>query len=547
MVTLETSFSRLQSLIDKNISLESLEELLFELGFELDSANGDELKIDITPDRIDALSTYGLARIVNSYLGKPHTPLQVQKSNYEVLVDSSVSSVRPKTSCAVVTQLTITEDSLKDIIWLQEKLHDTLGKKRKKAAIGIYPLDKITFPITYCAKKPSQITFTPLEETKELSANEIIQNHPTGKEYGHLLENAKMYPLFVDSKHTILSMPPIINSEQAGRVTTDTNAVFIECSGFDEKTLDFLLTIIVSVFADMGGKVQSVKVGKRQTPVLEHRTISLTSKDVTATLGIELREKEIARLLEKMLYTVSVSKENITVHVPPFRNDIWHKIDVVDDVIRAYGINNVPRVVANVATEGKKLPENIFIESLTEQLVGFGLQEIRTLGVTDKINQFEKMCIKSQNHISLASTAERSINMLRCSIIPELLKCLSQNQNAQHPLNVFEIGDIILPDETFDVRSQNVPTLAVVFCSDTSTFTSVKQLLTTLFQRYAYDLTFKAYDHPSYIKGRCAQVFFKSKKIGVIGEFSTTVLQNWGLLYPAAGFEISLQTIFAHK
>ncbi len=540
MVTLDTTFSKLQSLLQTDITLDELEHILFELGFELDGVEGDEIKVDITPDRIDALSTYGLARILNAYKGEKYQLPKIHDSKYAVNVDKSVEDVRPKTVCAVIDNLNISEETLAEIIWLQEKLHDTIGKKRTKAAIGIYPLDKIQFPIKYCAKKPNDIIFTPLDETKDLNAIEILQKYSAGLAYGHLLEQKKTYPIFVDANNTILSMPPIINSEHAGRVTTDTSAVFIECSGFDEKILNYVLTLLVCAFSDMGGQIHSVKVNAYKTPALDSRQMSITQEDVLKILGVELSLNQIANLLEKMLYTTKIQKDSIHITIPPFRNDIWHIVDIVDDVVRAYGINEIPKVFPKVATQGHKLSENRFMENVTEQLIGFGLQEVRTLGVTDKADQFEKMNLKPQSHIALGSTAERSINMLRCQLLPELLKFILHNQNAQHPLNVFEIGDVVLPDKTHDVQSKNVPTLAVVLCSDTANFTSVKQLIVTLLQRFSCEITCKPMKHDSYIEGRCAQIQYKGKNIGIIGEFSLKVLQNWGFAYPVVGFEISL-------
>ena len=66
-----------------------------------------------------------------------------------------------------------------------------------------------------------------------MTALEILQYHPTGREYAHLLEGKKKFPIFVDSQGKILSMPPIINSHDTGKVTEQTRDVFIECSGFD--------------------------------------------------------------------------------------------------------------------------------------------------------------------------------------------------------------------------------------------------------------------------------------------------------------------------
>ncbi|MFT4312873.1 MAG: phenylalanine--tRNA ligase subunit beta [Candidatus Woesearchaeota archaeon] len=541
MVTLDTRFTRLQSFLHQECSLEELEHILFELGFELDDVQGDDIKIDITPDRLDALSTPGLARILNAYRGKKYTFEKPQSSQYHVHIDSSVKDVRPKTVCAVIKNVKFTEENLTELIWLQEKLHATIGKKREKAAIGVYPLDKIQFPIQYCAKKSADIRFQPLDGDGEMTAEDILLNHDTGRTYAHLLKDASKYPVFIDAKNNILSLPPIINSETVGRVTTSTTDVFVECSGFDETVLTYILNLVVLYLKDIGGDVYSVHVDNVEYLMQDMPKKIVENSYVTEKLGLSLTAKDIALLLEKMLYTVTVvNTTDVEVQIPPIRHDIWHKVDIVDDVLRAYGINNITPKVPHVATEGKKLPENQLMEELTQQLVGFGLQEIRTLGVTDKADQFEKMCIEPQNFVSLGSTAERSINMLRTSITPELLKCLSQNQNAQHPLHVFEVGDVILPEKKSDVLSKNVPTVSVVCCSDSTNFTQVKQILATLLARFNCEFECQPISHNSFIPGRCAKILVNGKDVGVIGEIHPKVLRNWNIGYPCASFELTV-------
>jgi len=242
---------------------ERMQERISMFGTPIDSADEENIQIEIFPNRPDLLSYQGFKRAFLAFLGKK-TGLKDYKVNppkkdYKVIVHSSVKDTRPYTACAIIHNLKLDSEKIKEIIEMQEKLHITIGRKRKKLAIGMYPLEKIKLPINFLALEPDKIRFTPLESEKEMSGIEILQKHPTGKEYAHLLAGKAKFPIFSDSENKILSMPPIINSQLTGRVTENTRDVFVECSGFDFDTLKKCLNIIVTALADMGGEIYKMK------------------------------------------------------------------------------------------------------------------------------------------------------------------------------------------------------------------------------------------------------------------------------------------------
>src|SRR3990167_6740585 len=201
---------------------EKMQNKIALFGTPVENVTSDEIQIEVFPNRPDMLSYQGFKRGFLAYLGKKtglkNYKLNSPEKDYIVKVDSSVSKIRPYTVCAVVKELKFDNEKIKEIIEIQEKIHFTLGRKRKKLAIGIYPLEKIKFPITYKALKPAEIRFVPLESEKEMNGLEILKNHPTGKEYAHLLKGMEKFPVFIDAKNKILSMPPIINSAETGRI-----------------------------------------------------------------------------------------------------------------------------------------------------------------------------------------------------------------------------------------------------------------------------------------------------------------------------------------
>jgi phenylalanyl-tRNA synthetase beta chain len=229
---------------------EKMQHKIAMFGTPLESITENELELEIFPNRPDLLSYAGFKRSFLSFLGKK-TGLKQYKINlpekdFLVKVDSSVKDIRPYTACAIVKGLKLDDEKIRELIDLQEKLHITIGRKRKKLAIGIYPLDKIKTPITYKALEPDKIKFTPLEMNREMSGLQILQRHPTGRDYAHLLAGKSKFPIFIDSNNQILSMPPIINSQLTGKISTSTKDVFVECSGFNMPILKKCLNIIIT-------------------------------------------------------------------------------------------------------------------------------------------------------------------------------------------------------------------------------------------------------------------------------------------------------------
>src|SRR3989338_6225627 len=243
MPTVTLNKAVVEKLVGKELPLDQLKDRIGMLGTDLESIEGNEIIVEIFPKRPDLLSEQGFARAFSSFIGVK-TGLRkyaIKESNQKVIIDSSVKGIRPYTACAIVKGLQFDEENLRQVIQIQEKLHVTYGRNRKKAAIGIYPMEKITFPITYKADLPQKIKFKPLEAHAEMTALEILEHHKAGKEYGHLLQGLAKYPIFVDAKGEILSMPPVINSDKTGRVTEETKDVFVECSGFDFEVLSTCL------------------------------------------------------------------------------------------------------------------------------------------------------------------------------------------------------------------------------------------------------------------------------------------------------------------
>jgi phenylalanyl-tRNA synthetase beta chain len=524
-----------------------LKERIAMLGTDLEELTKTEINVEIFPNRPDLLSEQGFARALASFAGKK-TGLRkytAKKSSYKMIIDDSVKNVRPYTACAVVKNLKFDEEKIEEIIKIQEKLHVTYGRNRKKVAIGIYPLDKITFPITFKADKPENIVFQPLEARSEMTASEILEKHPTGREYGHLLDGLKTYPFFIDANDEILSLPPVINSNTTGRIDESTKDVFIECSGFDHHVLSKALNMILTALADIGGELYEIEVVNKHTkktytmPELEPEEMKISLKYVNARLGLQLQEKDVKKCLEKM----GLGYSNGKALIPCYRADILDDVDLVEDIAIGYGFDNFVPEIPNVATVGEENELEKFKEKLRNILVGFGLYETKTYNIASSEMQTTLMRVEPEL-IMLANSLTKDYDCMRAWIIPSLLQVLKDNKHYEFPQNYFDIGRIFKADAKEETGIKENDRIAVALCGKDVDYTTVKQILDQIFNALDVKYSIAQAEHDSFIPGRVGRVSVMKKNVAYIGELHPEVLNNFEIEMPVSVFELNLTELF---
>ncbi|HVY01518.1 MAG TPA: phenylalanine--tRNA ligase subunit beta [Candidatus Nanoarchaeia archaeon] len=506
------------------------------LGIPLE-IHGNEVMIEVFPNRPDLLSLQGIVRTLKAFLGKDQGlteySIKPAERNYKVIIDNSVKEVRPYTACAIVKNLDLDSQSIKQIIDLQEKLHSTFGRNRKRCAIGIYPMEKISLPIKYAAMLPEEIKFLPLEAEKEMNGKEILEKHPVGKTYAHLLQEAKKYPVFIDSKKQILSMPPIINSELTGRVTEKTKEVFIECSGFSYEVVSQALAIVVTSLAEMGGKIYQMNLdysGKTiKSPLLESKTQKISLENVNKILGLNIDEKEISKLLPKMGY--NYKKGQVT--FPAWRTDIIHEIDVIEDVAIAYGYERLIPIVPQIPSISKQLESKKIENVLSSILTGLGLLEVSSFHL---IKEEETKKLK-EKPIELENS-KTEYKHLRQNLSSCLLRILADNKDNEYPQNIFEIGQVFKKNQNLVSEEKK---LAIALTP--GQFTQGKQIIESLFNQLGVQASLKDYENDLLISGRTGNILVNNESIGYIGEVHPETLKSWNIKLPVLLIEISLDKL----
>ncbi|MFT4303304.1 MAG: phenylalanine--tRNA ligase subunit beta [Candidatus Woesearchaeota archaeon] len=544
MPTVTLNKNVFEKLVGKKLPLDELKDRISMLGTDLESIEGDQINVEIFPNRPDMLSEQGFARAFSSFIGanKGLKKYNVLKSKESIIIDKSVSKVRPYTACAIVKNLKFDDEKIREVIQIQEKLHVSYGRNRKKVAIGVYPMEKITFPVTYFAEDPTKIKFLPLESKHEMTGLQILSQHPTGRDYGHLLEGFSKFPFFKDANNKILSMPPIINSHDVGKVSLETKDVFIECSGFDYDVLAKCLNMIVTALADMDGEIYSLNLKYPDkniiSPILEPEKIKLDTEYANKRLGLNLSQKQAISLLEKMGY----GWDGKNILVPCYRSDVLHQIDLVEDIAIAYGYENFKEVIPKVATVGSENNLSIFVKIISDLLIGLKFTELYTYNISS--SDIIKSKFDYDEPIMLSNSLSEGFDCVRNSIMCSLLDVLSKNKHNEYPQNIFDSGIVFTKSSSEETGILEELNLSVAICEDKTDFTKIKQVLDYIFSNLEIKYDLQEFNSNQFIDGRAGLIKINGKNIGIIGEMNPKILSNFSIDYPVASFELNISKLF---
>lgn len=545
MPTITIPYEELCNLIDREVSKDEIRDVLAVVKGELEMINEDELQVEIKDsNRMDLFSIEGIAHVLRGFFGveKGSKSYKHADPSVELFVDPEVQQIRPYIVAGIVRGVELSDDVVRRLMDFQEVIHRTHGQKRRRAAIGLYELDRIRHPIYYAMTSPDQNSYVPLGFEKEMTPREILEKHPKGKEFGHIIAGER-YPIIIDDKGDVLSIPPIINSERLGHVDKDTRNIFMEVTGTDFLTISNVLNVLSMTIYEHGNMIESVELvypdKTCRTPDLSQRELLLDPNYCNRLLGLSLGEREIVDLLAKARFDASISREKIKVRVPYFRSDILHQVDLIEEVGAMHGYDGMEAEIPETYTIGKADELEERSDELRNLLIGLGFQEIMTFVLTNPKNLFEKMRLKEREAAKIENPMLETYTCFRTWLIPSLMDFLSRNLHVEYPQRIFEVGDIvkIAPEEETGTRTERRAALA--WADSKLNFTQMKSVVEAVLNNLSVSYRLEESNHPSFIEGRCA-IIKGAEDFGIFGEIHPEVLENWGLSLPTLAFEMQV-------
>ncbi len=541
MPVVQLYLNRLQKLVGKKSNKNKILTQIPFLGLDIEEQTSEYLRVEYSPNRPDYATDFGIALGLQGLFGiKKGTPkLSIKKGNYSLKVDSSVKKVRPFVTAIVAKNGKLDDETIRQLITLQEDLHFGIGRRRKKTSIGIHDLDKVEFPIRYTTVAKSH-KFTPLDSSQERSISEILEKTDVGKQYGPILGNSSKVPIIIDAKENTISFPPIINSAQT-TVSTKTSNLLIEVTATDKNAAEDTLAVVATTLDAAGFSLYSVKISgaSNSTPLLKSRKITLNSDLVNSILGLNLSASAIASCIKKSRIDATPIKNKINCTIPRYRFDIFGPMDLVEEVALGYGIENLKPSLPPSISVGQKNDVTKAIDSLSLVMIGLGYTEAVNSSLVSNQIQNELTNRGNLDVIQVVESKSLEHTILRDAIMPGLLENLSKNVHEQYPQKLFETGIVFSKGNPI----QEDVHLAGISAHKDANFSEIKSIVQSLLKiGFNIDCETKTSSHQPFADGKNAYIVVDNKNVGILGEIDSKVVGNFKIRedVKVVGFEIKL-------
>ena len=542
MPVIELNLNRIKKIISGNVTKKRIVDTLPFLGLDIESQDGDKIRIEYSPNRPDYSTDFGIALGLEGLLG---IKKGIQKTNikkqgkFEIKVDPSVSKIRPFVTGVIARNGTIDDETIKQLMNMQEDLHFGIGRKRKKSSIGLHDLDRISFPLNYTTSTRGH-SFVPLNSESKHTIDQILSETEVGKNYGWILGDSKNVPIIVDSEGTTISFPPIINASVTA-VTTKTKNVLVEVTSLDKDAAEDMLSVVVAILQMAGFEIIQLTIsgGKNSTPRLNSRKIQYDTRLTEQILGLNISPSAMTSSLKKCRLDAIQKGTKIQCIIPRYRFDVFGPMDIVEEIALGYGIDNLTPKLSPSQKLGEKSLMTKKLEIVSKITVGFGFTEALNSSLTSKKILFDFLNRDSSQMISVIDSKSQEHTILRDTILPGLIENLSKNIHESYPQKLFEVGTVFSKAKPI----HEAINLAGVIAYKESNYSEMKSILQSILKTgFRIDSKTKTPKDnvTTFANGRHSDIFVGEKSVGTIGEINSDVLDNFKIRTSVVGFEIKL-------
>ncbi|MGC8505316.1 MAG: phenylalanine--tRNA ligase subunit beta [Thermoplasmata archaeon] len=537
MIRMSEKFARERFGQDFAVYLEKFSSVI---GFS-HNTEGGELRDELNPDRLDLASYYGLHRSIETFYAGRSQNNRIRWTGKKML--SAEKSGLDRRPYILFFQAYNGNRSLGDdlpyLIEFQERVHATVGKDRKKASIGLHDLDNTSPPFRYTALDPENLNFTTYDGFKG-SADQILKSHPKGIEYSGLLGDTSMVPVILDSSGEVLSMPPIVNGSKSV-ISGKTHNIFVDITGTEFQAVRNAFYLMIYELMAMGYDItvpdqQIQKSLQSKLRSYDGRAVYIVPDEIKKLLGMHLSESDSALYLKRMGFEASVHGKHIVAMTPGNRIDVMGPSDIIEDIAKASGFDNVPEKALNIQTIGSQLELTGFRETVRDVMIGLGYQEIMTYVITSA-SVYRRFTYHGGMELVNPKSAENSV--VRDRIFPNFIEFFKNNKRRQYPQRIFEIGSVI--------REMDQKTVLSVAVADSRVSVNVmRQVMEVLGRRFLNgEFTLNEEDSEGFIHGRCGGIYHDGIRIGELGEIHPEYLEDWDINMPLAVLELDLGLMFS--
>ncbi|HJD92130.1 MULTISPECIES: phenylalanine--tRNA ligase subunit beta [Bacteroides] len=434
------------------------------------------LEVDITPNRADGCSHYGVARDIYAYLKQNGIVATLHKhdvKNFEVdnhNLDINVKVENTK-ACIRYAGLSMTGVTVKESPeWLKERLN-SIGVRPINNVVDVtnyilfaygqplhcFDADMITTKTVEVKTLPEGTPFVTLDEQeRKLSDKDLMicnGNEPMciAGVFGGLKSGAteKTTNIFIESAY----FHPTWVRKTARRFGLNTDASFRFERGVDPNAVIYCLQLAAILIKDLaGGQVSSEIKDFYPTPIEDFR-VKLNFDKMNRLVGKEIPTDTVLRIVTSLeMKVLEQSAEGLTLAVPPYRADVHRDVDVIEDIMRIYGYNNIEistSLKLSLSQKGEEDRSNKLQNLISEQLVGCGFNEIMNNSLTRSALYEDFKRFPAENLVMMLNPLSSDLNSMRQTLLFGGLSSISRNANRRNAdLKFFEFGNCYFFDES---------------------------------------------------------------------------------------------------
>jgi phenylalanyl-tRNA synthetase beta chain len=559
MPVVPVPLAELNGLGGLSLRMEEALDLLPQLGGDVDRVEGETIHIEYFPDRSDLVSVEGVARALAAFVGKSPglRTYPMGAAVAELEVDAAVAPVRPWIlACGVSGLPALDDESLVALMEFQERLANGVGRRRRRVAIGIHDARGIRPPYRYTVADAGT-RFHPLQGDREMSVREILDEHPKGRAWRHLLPEKGPFPIILDRDGHVLSLPPVINGTRT-ELRVGTTDLVLDLTGPDLSTLETAMAILATALADRGARIEpfAVRYPRHEaygaqagrglvTPDLAPRSGSLRLSETKRILGLDLTSEAVAHRLARLGHAAhGADGDRLEVASPRWRGDLLHEWDLIEDVAKGHGYAEVPDAQSRVPTVGAPHPTATRARIVRSVMTGLGFLEATTLTLVGPVESYDHFDVPRPSDarpVAVTNPITTQHTELRTWLTPGLFALLAQNRHRDYPQSLYEAGIVVDP-----ATHRNAWRLAAVHAHAKANYSEVKGIVEATLRDLAVAARAELDDHPAFVPGRVARFLAADGTVlGRAGEYHPRVLMRFELAVPVVGMEFDLDSLFA--
>lgn len=542
------TFERLKKFFPTK-KLEDILELLPFIGVDIEGIDDAAVRIEYNPNRPDFASDYGIARAVKGLLGTeagiPKFKLS-GRSECDIKVDISIKRVRPFIVSLVAKNGKLDEETIKQLITMQEDLQNVIGRRRIKASIGIHNLNAIKFPITYKTVQ-EDFSFIPLGDSESHTIHHILKESDLGMQYGYILQKSNRYPIIIDAENSVLSFPPIVNSDTT-KLSTFTRNLFVEVTANDLKAAEDVLSVMAMALYDAGFEIQTVLINNSdgvisETPKMDPFYVKVQTDCINRILGLNLKVTDILTCLKRSRLDGKLMSGKIMCTIPRYRTDIIDHTDLIEEVVIGYGVYNLKATFPSSDQSGKRNYLSNCLNMVREVMTGLGMLEVVNFNLVSRRIHYHLMDMpENDNILAVEQTKSIEHEILRESLIPSLIQSLSHNIHEEYPHKLFELGKV------FQWRDliQEYWNLGLVVAHSKANYTEAKSIVQTFLKTcFGKEVVTTSNVKAILIQGRSSNIVIDGLTVGYIGEIKPIIRDNFRLRVPVIAAELNLSQMIS--